>query len=427
MGPMIRRVPAGAAPDSDNSTSLRRLLALRWVAIGGQLAGVAATERLLSVALPWGAILLVVGAQALLNGASYLRLAHLRAIADGELFAQLLSDVAALSAVVHFAGGAMNPLITLYLPLIAVAAAILPARPAALIAAASIAGYSVLSTLGNPLHVHDPQSAFQLHLVGMWMTFVFSALIIAWFVVRMTAAIRSRDAALAAAREAALRNERVVALGNLAAGAAHELGTPLATVAVLAGELEHHPGLPADVREDLGLLASQVRECKRIITELAVRAGSSRAEGAQAQSLDAWLGLLARRWRTQRPMVSPRIELAGKQPAPRIAPDATLEQALLNLFNNAADASPGSVDIAAHWDAHRLEVEVADRGPGIPSTIVDRLGREAVTTRADGAGIGLVLAVAAIERSGGALAFTAREGGGTRARITLPLEAMVAP
>lgn len=423
---MIPHVPAGTAAGSDNDASLRRLLTLRWVAIGGELAGVAAVGQLLDAALPWWSILLVVGTQALLNAASHWRLAHLSGIADWELSAQLLADVAALTVVVYFAGGAMNPLTTLYLPLIAVAAAVLAPRQAALLAAASIAGYSLLSALDNPLHIHDAERAFQLHLLGMWMTFVFSALIIAWFVVRMTAAIRSRDAALATAREAALRNERVVALGNLAAGAAHELGTPLATVAVLTGELESHPGLPAELRDDLGLIASQVRECKRIITQLAARAGSSRAEAAQAQPLDAWLDGLARRWQTQRPMVSPRIALEGSQAAPRIAPDATLEQALLNLFNNAADASPGAVDIAAHWDARQLEVEVADRGPGIPPAIADRLGHEAVTTREDGAGIGLVLAVAAIERSGGRLRFTPREGGGTRAQVTLPLQAMMA-
>lgn len=424
---MIPRVPAGAAPTSDNAASLRRLLALRWISIGGELVAVAATEQWLDVALPWRPILLVAGLQALLNAASYWGLARLTTIADWGLFAQLLVDVAALTAVVYFAGGAMNPLITLYLPLIAVAAAILSPRQATLLAAASVAGYSLLTVLGNPLHIHDAQRAFDLHLIGMWLTFVFSAVIIAWFVVRMTAAVRSRDAALAAAREAALRNERVVALGNLAAGAAHELGTPLATVAVLAGELENQTGLPEEVREDLALIAGQVRECKRIITALAARAGSSRAEAAQAQSLEAWLAALAQRWKNQRPMVSPQIALAGTQPAPRIAPDATLEQALLNLFNNAADASPGAVEIAAHWDARRLEVEVADRGPGIPPEIADRLGREAVTSRTDGAGIGLVLAVAAIERSGGALSFLARDGGGTRARVTLPLEAMSAP
>lgn len=422
---MVLRLPAPAARVTDNSASLHRLLVLRWIAIGGQLAGVAATEQFLHVALPWHPILLVLGAQTLLNAISYRRLAHVRPVSDYALFAQLLTDAVALTIIVHFAGGPINPLITLYLPLIAIAAAILPPRLAALIALASIGGYSLLTLLGQSMHIHDPQRALQAHLVGMWMTFVFAALIISWFVVRMTAAVRSRDAALAAAREAALRNERVVALGNLAAGAAHELGTPLATVAVLAGELERHPGLPADVRDDLGLLASQVRECKRIITQLAARAGTSRAEAAQAQSLEAWLDALARRWQLQRPMVRPSIVLDGCRPAPRVAPDATLEQALLNLFNNAADASPGSVDIAARWDADVLEVEVADRGPGIPSTIVDRIGREAVTTRADGTGIGLVLAVAAIERSGGRLQFAAREGGGTRASVTLAVQSMM--
>lgn len=418
----IASMPPDTASLSGGSTaSLRRLLTLRWVAIAGQLVGAIATERLLEIPLAIDKILLVAGAQALLNGISYLRLARATSISDLELLLQLLADVLGLSLIVYFSGGAMNPLITLFMPLIAVAAAILPARHAAAIAAASIFGYSLLYVVQPHIHIHDHERTFQLHLIGMWMTFVFSALLIAWFVVRMTAAVRSRDSELAAAREAALRNERVVALGNLAAGAAHELGTPLATIAVLSGELTRNADLPQEVREDLQLLASQVLECKRIITLLAARAGSSRAEGAQAVALDVWLTGLIERWRSQRPLIQPAVAFSGSQPGPRIVPDATLEQALLNLFNNAADASPGSVDLVARWDEQSLELDVLDRGKGIPANLVGRLGREAVTTRADGHGIGLVLAFAAIERSGGTLSFSARNGGGTLARIQLGL------
>lgn len=424
--PMMSSHPRSSAARGAGSTSLSRLLALRWLSIAGQIAAVAATAMLLQVDLPLSPITLAIAGQAVFNALSYARLARAASVSNAELLAQLLFDVAALTLIVGFAGGSSNPMVTLYLPLIAIGATILPAGLAVIVAAASIGGYSMLFTLSTQLHVHDSQLAIRIHLIGMWLTFVFSALIISWFVARMTAALRSRDGALAAAREAALRNERVVALGNLAAGAAHELGTPLATMAVLAGELARRDSLPADAREDARLLASQVQECKRIITLLAARAGSDRAEAALAVTLDAWLEALTARWRAQRPLARPRVDLQGERPGPRIVPDATLDQALLNLFNNAADVSPAEVWINARWSHHVLECEVLDRGPGIPDGIARRLGHETVTTRADGHGIGLVLAFAAIERSGGALAYSARDGGGTCARVSLPLARLLA-
>lgn len=407
------------------STSLFRLLALRWVSIVGQIAAIAATVLLLQLDLPLQPIALVVVGQIIFNALSYARLLKAESVSSAELLAQLLVDVTALTLIVYFAGGSSNPMVTLYLPLIAIAAAILPVRLAAIVAAASIAGYSLLFAVHTHVHIHDTEQAIRVHLIGMWLTFVFSALIISWFVARMTAALRGRDAALATAREAALRNERVVALGNLAAGAAHELGTPLATMAVLAGELARHKDLPDDVRDDAKLLAGQVQECKRIITQLAARAGSSRAEAAQAVALDAWLEALTARWQAQRPLVKPRIDLRGERPGPRLVPDATLDQAFLNLFNNAADVSPAEVDIAAHWNISALELDVLDRGPGIREDIARGLGHETLTTREDGHGIGLVLAFAAIERSGGSLRYSARDGGGTCASVRLPLDALV--
>jgi two-component system sensor histidine kinase RegB len=335
--------------------------------------------------------------------------------------AQLLIDVVALTGIAYFAGGASSPLISLYLPLIAVAATILPPRHASVLAAVSIGCYSLVSLVHAPTHVHDPAAAFRSHLIGMWVIFVCSALTICWFVVRLNAAIRSRDAALAAARESALRNERVVALGNLAAGAAHELGTPLATMAVVVGELAADPSLPPRVKSDVELALAQVRECKRIITRLAARAGSSRAEAVQPVSADAWIEQLVERWRRQRRGVVADIKIESAAPGPRIAADVTLEQALLNLFNNAADASPAQVAIRAGWDAQNVHVEVLDRGNGIPPEMSGRLGVDLVSTREDGAGMGVVLALSAIEQSGGTLSITGRSGGGTLAKVVLPL------
>lgn len=422
----MRTFPWPVQDDASGAGSLRRLLLLRWISIAGQLAFASVSAVVFGGGpSPWW-IGAVCGAEAIFNLLSWRRAAGQPQVGDLELFLQLMFDAGALTLVVWLAGGETNPLITLFLPLIAIGAAILPARLAAVLTCVSIAAYTALSFSHGTADIHDHARAFRLHLIGMWLIFVLAAVIIAWFVVRMTAAIRSRDAQLALAREAALRNERIVALGNLAAGAAHELGTPLATLSVLAGELVAHPATPPDIHEDLALMQQQLQECKRIITQLAVRAGSSRAESGQAMSMDRWIEQLTRRWQAQRPIVRPRIDVRGTAPGPRIVPDATLEQALLNLFNNAADASPSEVDIQASWDTDRLQVDVLDRGPGIPVDLVARLGHDAVTTRDEGHGLGLMLAFSAIERSGGSLDFRPREGGGTQAEVRLPLSRLLA-
>ncbi|MCU0882790.1 MAG: hypothetical protein MUF14_09005, partial [Hyphomonadaceae bacterium] len=195
----------------------------------------------------------------------------------------------------------------------------------------------------------DASRATRLHLIGMWLTFAVSALMIAWFVVRMTRLIRQRDAELAAAREQALRDERVLAIGTLAAGAAHELGTPLGTMALLAGELVNEPGLTPLVREDIQLIRQQIQVCKSIITGLSHRAGADRLENAPRQALDRWVDTIRQHWHASRPQAESRFRLLGQSPAPAIITDPRIEQAVLNLLNNAANASHQRIDLSVGW------------------------------------------------------------------------------
>ena len=348
------------------------------------------------------------------------------------LLLQLVLDLLMLTLLLAISGGPANPLTALYLPPIAIAAAVLPARHTGLVTLLGILAYSSLWKFSLPLTVEDVDRAMQMHLTGMWLTFAASAILIAAFVSRITAALREREHQLAAAREQALRDERIFALGNLAAGAAHELGTPLATMAVIAGELAHERSLPEALHADVQLLGTQIAACKDIISGLAERAGLTRAEGGRAMPLDQWLEQLIARWCSLRPQIHPELVFeptrAAAEPAPRIFAEITLEQALLNLFNNAADASPAAVSIHIRWDSEQLELDILDRGPGMDAARLQQAGREVFSSRNDGAGIGLLLAHAALNRYGGSITMAARKDGqnGLCVRATLPLHTLLA-
>jgi len=413
-------------PLSANSGHLRRLAALRWCVLAAELAVIYSARPLFDIALPLVPMLFIVVMLAAFNIITLLRLRDVTAVNDVELFAQLGVDFTALTLLLFYSGGASNPFVSLYLPPVAIAAAILPAGYAWALAGLSVTAYSALVFWNVPLAMQDAERAAHLHLTGMWLIFVASALLITWFVARMTEAVQSRDRQLATAREAALRNERVVALGSLAAGAAHELGTPLATMAVLTSELLRLPESTAAMREDLTVLREQIAHCKGIITSLAEQAGQTRAEGGRAVAVDAWLESVVARWRQLRPHTPARLSLHGATPVPLIVGEATLEQALLNLFNNAADAAPTEVEIDAEWSVSHLQIEVRDRGPGIDAQVLLNAGRDFITTRQNGAGIGLFLAHAAVERYGGRITLSNRADGGAITRVDLPLAALSA-
>jgi len=405
-----------AAGNSASSPAIQRLISLRWGLLAGELAAIAAVPPLLGIPLPWVPMLVVVALQGLGNALAARRLARSGRFSDGEMVVQLLTDIVALSVLMFYSGGAANPLISLLLPPVAVAALALPARLVALIAGSAVAAYSVLNVTYLPLPIGDAERAARLHLAGMWVTFLLSAAMLAWFLVRMKTSIRERDAELAEAREKALRDERVVALGALAAGAAHELSTPLATMAVIAGELERDPSLPAAVREDIVVLHRQVKVCKDIISGLAERAGAERLDNAAAVQADRWLGDVFARWREMRPRVVADLRLDGVSPRLTFAVDATIEQGLLNLFNNAANAG-STVRVTAACDATGLTIEVRDDGPGFPAHVIEQAGHAPFPVHAGGSGIGLLLAHAAVARLGGQLTLHNDSGGVARVRL----------
>ncbi|MCX8086611.1 MAG: ATP-binding protein [Rhodocyclaceae bacterium] len=397
--------------------TLRRLVLLRWWLLAGLAAAVAAAPTLLDISVPVWPLLAVLLLWAVFNFLA----ARRDAATPGELAGQIGVDLFAMAVVCYLTGGVANPLVSLLLLPVAVAALALPLVWAAAIAALAIALYTFLLFYSLPLPVADAARAARLHLSGMWLTFVVSAVMIAWFVARMTASIRARDAQLAAAREQALRDAQVLSLGQLAAGAAHELGTPLATMHVLVGELLDEPSLSPSIREDLQLLRQQIAACKEIIGGLTRRAGIARAEGDAAIPVLAWLEALLARWRSLWPQASCRLEVEPQAAEQRLRPDPAFEQAVINLLNNAARVSPLGLAVRVTLAGDRLCIAILDAGPGFPPEVLKSGGAQPLPSQGEGAGIGLWLSRAAIERLGGRLVLENTPAGG-QARLELPLD-----
>lgn len=256
---------ASTFPLQLGSGQLARLVVLRWLSVACMGVATLALPPLLDVALPQARMLAVA---VVLSGCNLGALAWYagREAPPGAwaLFGQLLADLVGWSAFLYLSGGATNPLISLFLPLVAIGAAILPALQGWLLAVLAIAAYSLLWHVNQPIVFHANADAMHWHLAGMWITFVLSTLAVVWFVVRATTALRRRERELAAAREVQARDEQIVALANLAAGAAHKLGTPLGTLRILADELARNAP-PGEMREDLALMREQIEHCKRIL------------------------------------------------------------------------------------------------------------------------------------------------------------------
>lgn len=370
---------------------------------------------------PWS-IALFLGLMALAFIVLRLRARLFKPVAAWELFAHLQIDVLALTVLLYFSGGASNPFVSLLLLPLIITAALLPAGWVWAMAGVTVAAYTVLMfhylPLPGMLSGHGP--GFEAHLWGMWLVFVISALLIAGFVARLAAALRTRDREVAQLREKALRDEQILTLGMFAAGAAHELGTPLSTIAILAKELEREHDEHSLLCADLRTLRQQVEACKAILGDL-LRGADLTADREATQPLDALLERTRNRWQLLRPWVPLRVHCAGPAPAPAVTAPQTLGQTLISLLDNAADACPEGVDLAGHWDARRVIIEIRDRGPGLPAEMVKCPPGEAFfSTKDGGTGIGLLLANATLERLGGQVSLSRDPRGGTCTRIDLP-------
>lgn len=414
--------PSDKSPATPN---LRRVLVLKNVALVGQTLAMMVVAYGLGMPLPFTVIAIALAA---INVLTWLRLRIKWPVTEAEVFMQLLVDVAVLALLLYLAGGATNPFILLLLLPLTIAAATLSARYTWSMAAVVVACFGALMLIYKPLpHFHITYSGeFTLKSAGMVLGFALSVGIIVAFVIRMGNALRERERLLAEAREALLRDQHIVSLGTLAVGAAHEIGTPLATMAVLAGELQHEHRDRPDLVEKLRILREQVERCKVSLSGMLCSAGKERAESGYSVALDDYLRDVTQQWRRIRPGIEFSFSWEGRQPGLGIMAQQTLSQAIINLLNNAADAGSEGLEVVARCDERVLRLAVHDRGQGVSAQTQSNAGRRVFSTKPEGRGLGLFLTQAVVSRLGGVLRLSNRTGGGACAEVILPLDKLIA-
>lgn len=408
----------------------RWLIGLRWVAFALLALTLPVGEHLFGFHVQYSVALPVVALAAVVNvfaSRVLARTGQANEAGPRTVAAFVAFDLVAIGIVLAASGGAANPFSALFLVHVALAAAVLPAALTFALSALAAVVFAALFAVpaGSCCAAHQVDGSFSAHLYGMWMAFVLCAGLVAFFVTRIRRALEAREREVLRLRRDAEHAARFASLGTLAAGTAHELGTPLGTIAVLAGELESGDLPPAEARAHAKTIAQAVLRCRDVISKMQAAAHASRAAAAPLDVAQATPRAVAD-FRAAHPDVS--IVVEAEAPAawsPIGAED--FASALGVLLDNAAFASKKAGSSAALHvritaAGERVRVVVEDEGTGVPEEIVEKLGEPFLTTKdpGQGMGLGLYLARGLLEPIGGTLTIENRRPRGARATLDLP-------
>ena len=418
-------LPSHWPADAAGRKNMALLVQLRWIAIAGQLATIIIVHFVMDIRLPLAAMLVVPCIAIAVNLASVAILRRRTDIAHAELFLALLFDVIALTAQLYMSGGATNPFISLYLLQVALGAVLLDRWSVWGIVGISAFCAGLLARFYRPLSLTDALEGrlFDLHIAGAWICFTMIAVLLVLFMTRVSRNLRARDAYLASLRQQAAEEEHIVRMGLLASGAAHELGTPLSSLAVVLGdwrrmqEITAHPALV----EESGEMQAEVRRCKAIVTGILLSSGEARGEAPQVTDIRHFISGIADDWRCVNPATPLHCDF-GPHDYPRVVADPVIRQAIANLLDNAREAGATRIDLLVGRDNSSLNIAVRDNGQGFTDAMLADFGRPYRSSKGrQGGGLGLFLVVNVVRKLGGSVSASNGADGGAMILLRLPL------
>lgn len=410
-----------------SARNMALLVQLRWMAVVGQLLTIWVVTTFLQVRLPLQKLIVFPALLALVNLAT-MALGHEReGYSYVELLGALMIDVMALAWQLYFSGGTTNPFAFLFLLQIVIGAILLPPNWSWIVAVITVAVVATLTYRGEPLQLpppyqHDPM---RLYLQGSLLCFALIAGLLMFFVINLDRNRRQSDAALATLRQQAAEEHHIVRMGLLASGAAHELGTPMATMSVILGDWSHHPAIAGDdeLAAELDEMQAQLRRCKTTVTGILMSAGEARGENPKQTSLHSFVADIGREWE-ERSGGAVCVDNAVGEDVVVVA-DPALRQVLGHVIENALEVSPRYVLLTARLVRQLIVLEVCDRGPGFAEEMLQSFGRPYSSTKGrSGGGLGLFLVVNVVRKLGGKVEVGNPEQGGARVRISIPLRAL---
>jgi two-component system sensor histidine kinase RegB len=413
-----------------NWVNIQWLARLRWAEVAGQAVTVLTGQFLLGGSLPIAALLAVIGVGLVSN--LYIELYFFgdrrrgivtpRPVHEWQIALVMMVDIAILTGLLYLTGGPHNPFAFLYLVQIALATVLVRALWTWMLVGLSFVGFGILIVAHQPMAIPE-----QSRVIGAWVALGVASAFVVHFLQRISAALATRERELTDARSLAARQERLASLATMAAGAAHELSTPLGTVALAAKELERALTTNPELQSDARLIREQVGRCRSILEQMAQGAGTV-GEGVTSCTVRELLDetLVGIR---EAPRVLQEIPDDVAQATLSLPPRA-VSQALRSLVTNAQDASQANaaVVVTARLVDKRLMLTIRDRGAGIPSEVMAKIGEPFFTTKAPGRGmgLGLFLARAVIEGVGGTLQIDSGQGG-TEVRVMVPTDVRAQP
>lgn len=412
---------------------LNTLIRLRWLAIFGQSVAVLIVAYWLEFPLPVSFCFALISLSAWLNLFLAFRYPATHRLPPRFALGILLFDALQLAGLLYMTGGLTNPFSLLMIVPVVISATSLPARWTMLLGLAVVAITTLLAFFHLPLPWFPGVTLTMpfLYVVGMWMAVVSSIAFTAVYAYRVAEEARLLANALSATELILQREQHLSALDGLAAAAAHELGTPLATITLVAREMERALGDDPRFREDVTLLRSQSERCREILKRLT----SLSSEGEAHLARLPFTSLIEEVIAPHRDFgISITLEPGSREgPEPIGRRNPGVIYGLGNLIENAVDFSRESVVLRWQWDDARIDLEVIDDGPGFPAEIIDRIGEPYMSKRISGQGggglgLGLFIAKTLLERSGATVIFgnAGDPGKGAHVRVSWPRGAFLA-